>query len=128
MTCSSPKSSSSPGPSKITLPVPTPKRGAICGTPTTCISKSLNISLDLPADRMALDAPALAEEQERALLLRQRHRRRSPRAKRSMGALAKTSVNSNSAIARPNIEKSIGAPAATSGKARRTARGTPATR
>ena len=41
---------------------------------------------------------------------------RSPRAKRSIGASVMTSVNSNSAIARPNIEKSIGPPARTSAK------------
>jgi hypothetical protein len=46
--CSSPKSSSSPGPSKITLPLPTPNSGATCGTPATCIRKSLNISFEDP--------------------------------------------------------------------------------
>jgi hypothetical protein len=40
---------------------------------------------------------------------------RSPRAYRSIGASAKTSVNWNSAMALPNIEKSIAAPAFISG-------------
>ena len=41
---------------------------------------------------------------------------RSPLRKRSMGASAKTRVNSNSAMARLNIVKSMGPPAATVGK------------
>jgi hypothetical protein len=32
----------------MTLPLPTPKAGASCGTPITFMRKSLNISFDWP--------------------------------------------------------------------------------
>ena len=44
VTCSRPKSSSWPGPPKVTFPI----SGAICGTPITCRWKSLSISFAAP--------------------------------------------------------------------------------
>ncbi len=76
----------------------------------TCISKSLNISFDVPATAWHGDAACLAEEQQRASLLLRRSSRSARRARSGRsGASANVSVNSNSAIARPNIVKSIGA-------------------
>ena len=57
------------------VPGADPKRGAICGTPTTCISKSLNISLDRPDTAWQCTQSRRAKEQQRAFLLRQRHGR-----------------------------------------------------
>ncbi len=41
------------------LPSPTPKKGAICGSPATCILKSLNISLECPETAWQETQPAL---------------------------------------------------------------------
>jgi hypothetical protein len=46
-----------------------PNSGAICGTPMTCILKSLNISFDCPLTEWHWLQPSLAEEHERAALL-----------------------------------------------------------
>jgi hypothetical protein len=46
-------------PSKITLPLPAPNSDAIRGTPITCILKSLNIPLDLPATAWQVTHPPL---------------------------------------------------------------------
>ena len=51
-----------------------------------------------------------------------------PRANRSIGALANTRVNSNSAIARPNISNVTGPPFRTDGKLLANLRGIPARR
>jgi hypothetical protein len=82
----------------------------------TCIRKSLNISLEPPLTEWHSEHLPLPKKMSAPFFWAVVIARSSPRAKRSMGALAKTRVNSNSAIALPNIEKSIGAPAATSGK------------
>ncbi len=55
--------------------------GAICGTPTTCIAKSLNISFDEPPTAWQLDAAGLAEEEQGAALFGRRHRVRAGRAR-----------------------------------------------
>ena len=89
--------------------------GAICGTPTMCILKSLNISFESPPTAWQLAQLPLPKKVSAPRFSEVDIAFVCPRANLSMGALARTSVNSNSAIARPNIVKSIGPPAATYG-------------
>ena len=79
-------------------------------------AKSLNISFAAPATAWQATQPPLPKKTSAPRFSLAVIAPRSPRAKRSIGASANVSVNSNSAIARPNIMKSIGPPAATLGK------------
>ena len=114
--CSSPKSSSSPGPSKDHIALAdTEFRGDLRHT-SHVHPEIAEHFVRRSADRMAARAIALPKEDQGPALFRVTTSHSSrPRANLSMGASARTTVNSNSAIARPNIVKSIGAPAATVG-------------
>ncbi len=107
MTCSAPKSSSASGPSNTTFPLSTPNTGAICGTATTWLRKSLNISFEPPATAWHSTQRARPKNSKAPRFWAGVMAVRHPRAKRSMGALVNVSEAWNSASALAIIGKSM---------------------